>query len=198
MLLALDPGMNSPGIATFSGERLIYAGRAAIPREVADLDPGARWLHVARRVYSTVRAHGIPPLERDLTVVFERPQWYQRGKSKGDPNDLVGVAGVAACLIGIASCHFASLTVRSPTPAEWIGQLPKTCRACKANKKKCTVCLGSAWNTPRGRYIASRLSQDELALTPDQNDAIDAVGLGLYELNRLKPHVVLSNGRDGR
>lgn len=193
MLLALDPGMNSPGIAVFDNDRLVHASRVVIPKEYAEYPDGQRWLHVAYCIEHAVRAYGI------RIVVFERPQWYSKAKSKGDPNQLAGVAGVAACAIGIISRGNQTIPeVFSPTPAEWIGQLPKTCPTCRANKKKCPACQGSAWNTPRGRRIRSRLSPAELALVPDQNDAIDAVGLGLFVLGRLTPRSVLSNGRDGR
>lgn len=175
----------------FNDGVLVAAGRVQIPLSAADLPDGMRWLVVARRIVLTVNSpiHGI---------VFERPQWYSKAKSKGDPNQLAGVAGVAACVVGVLSCSRDRLEVSSPTPAEWIGQLAKTCAYCNANKKKCPWCLGSAWNTPRGRRIRSRLSPAELALVPDQNDAIDAVGLGLWHLGRLTPRSTLSNGRDGR
>ena len=93
--------------------------------------------------------------------------------------------------------HRAYAAILTPTPAEWIGQLSKVCPACRGKaKKKCSECRGSAWETPRGRRIRSRLTPAELALVPDQNDAIDAVGLGLYALGRLTPQRSLSNGRD--
>lgn len=191
LLLALDPGLNSPGIAVFGGSELRFADRVRVPDYTTTPD-GARWLLVASQIIDALLRRG----EDDLItkIVFERPQWYQRGKSKGDPNQLVGVAGVAACVVGML--HRNNPQVLSPTPAEWIGQLPKTCPACRANKKKCPECRGSAWNTPRGRRIRSRLTEAELALVPDQNDAIDSVGIGLWSLGRLTPRSVFSNGRD--
>jgi hypothetical protein len=197
MLLAIDPGMNSPGVALFvpntPGQMLRHAARVAIPAHYADLSDGARWLHVALTIAAWARDRGVIH-----TVVFERPQWYARGKSKGDPNQLAGVAGVAANVTGILATH-GMTSVLSPTPAEWIGQVPKVCPVCKGKaKKKCKECHGSAWETPRGRRIRSRLTSAELALVPDQNDAIDAVGLGLFALGRLEKISVFSNGRDGR
>lgn len=203
MLIALDPGMNSPGIALFAeppvynGTRELYAAARFNTLEYKDLPDGERWLRVARVLSGWVHKYIGGPLPL-LTVVFERPQWYQRGKSKGDPNQLAGIAGVAANLTGILSCHYFPLEIVSPKPAEWIGQLPKMCHACGENKKKCPVCHGSAWNTPRGKRIQSRLNAREFALVPDQNDAIDAVGLGLWASGRLVPHQVFSNGKDGR
>lgn len=195
MLLALDPGANSPGVALFDNGRLLAADRVS-GSAYKDWEDGQRWLGVARSIVDFVQIAS--PQWPVTGVVFERPQWYAKAKSKGDPNQLAGIAGVAANVTGILSCYFRSLVVQSPTPAEWIGQLPKTCPACHANKKKCPECRGSAWNTPRGRRIRSRLTPAELALVPDQNDAIDACGLGLFKLGRLTPRSTLSNGRDGR
>src|SRR5690606_24449015 len=132
--------------------------------------------------------------EDDLitTIAFECPQWYERAKSKGDPNQLAGVAGVAANVCGML--HRNNPVILSPKPAEWIGQISKVCPTCKGKaKRKCSDCHGSAWETPRGRRIRSRLSPAELALVPDQNDAIDAVGIGLWALGRLKPERAYSS-----
>lgn len=210
MLLAIDPGMNSPGYAVFMLSGGLYplfgADRVTVPAAWSELEPGHRWLEVAHEIVTRIQDKVAP--SSITQVVFEKPQWYQRSKSKGDPNDLVGVAGVAAAVCGIlAGRHH--LDVFSPTPAEWIGQLPKVCPVCKGKKSTmslkrkrvktvCGTCHGSAWETPRGRFIRSRLTPAELALVPDQNDAIDAVGIGLWKLGRLQPRTVFSNGNDGR
>lgn len=193
MLLGLDPGTRSPGLAFFGDHGLVAADRCRVD-DLADEPDGQRWFDIARRLAAWALAR-VP--SGPLHIVFERPQWYQRGKSKGDPNQLAGLTGVAGNLCGILSAHY-HITIASWKPAEWIGQLPKTCPVCKENKKKCPVCNGSAWRTPRGKRIRASLSPAELALVPDQNDAIDAVGLGLFELGRLTPRSVFSNGRDGR
>lgn len=200
MLLAIDPGMNSPGIAIFESDVLVHAMRVPIPSSYAAMDDGERWFLVSCIVAATARelCRGL----RDegsatMHVIFERPQWYSAAKSKGDPNQLAGVAAVASTVVGIIGQSF-GLRVFSPKPAEWVGQLSKKCTTCKANKKTCPACHGSAWETPRGRRIRSRLTPVELALCPDQNDAIDAVGLGLFHLGRFTPRAILSNGRDGR
>lgn len=194
MLLAIDPGLNSPGLALFDRGLLARAVRLNTS-EYTGLPDGERWLQVARSLAAWV----LPQLKQRqpdlLSIVFERPQIYTREKSKGDPNHLAAIAGVASCLVGILSTY-GPVTVGSPHPHEWIGQLAKTCHVCKKNLKKCPECRGSAWNTPRGRRIHSRLGTDELALVPDQNDAIDAVGLGLWSLGRLQPRCVFSNGKE--
>lgn len=192
-MLSLDPGLNSPGVALFDtrSNTLIAAARVSVSRECAGLDAGERWHAVAQLVAAWfVSKTGLACT--GCTLAFECPQWYQRAKSKGDPNDLVGVAGVAANVCGLLKPR----VIFSPAPAEWIGQLSKVCPSCRGKAKKaCKECRGSAWETPRGRRIRSRLSPTELSLVPDQNDAIDAVGVGLHCLNRLTPVRVFSNGR---
>lgn len=201
-LFTLDSGTRSPGIAAFAGKELLEADRLDVT-EYANLPEAARWLKIGRLLAGFVTNRA--PRDYVIHVVFERPQWYARSKSKGDPNKLAGLTGVAGVFIGVLS-SFYELSVASYTPAEWIGQLSKECPACEGAKGRgrgkarirCTTCNGSDWNTPRGRYIAKRLTGNELARVPDQNDAIDAAGIGLKAVGRLEPHIVLSNGRDGR
>ncbi len=198
MLLALDPGMGSPGIALFVGEQLSMAGHVKAPAHYLEMEAGLRWLVVANDIEDFIR--GSNHVVHEITqIVFEKPQWYPQSKSKVDPNQLAGIAGVAAMLVGRISRYWNrhQFDVFSPTPREWIGQVSKVCPACNGKaKKKCVECHGSAWETPRGRLIRSRLSPPELTLVPDQNDAIDAVGLGLFRLGRLTPRRVFSNGTD--
>jgi hypothetical protein len=213
MLLAIDPGMRSPGAALFVLEpiqsvaeyRLAAATKIEIPAELAELDDGKRWLEVATRIHSWASKY-LGGGQRVDTLVYEKPQFYQRkdGGSKGDPNKLAGVLAVACSLAGRLSCHTPNLKVCTYTPAEWIGQISKLCAYCERKRetstrknpwhpKDCPECHGSAWETPRGRRIRSRLHPIELALVPDQNDAIDAVGLGLKQALRLTPQRTYSN-----
>lgn len=207
MLISLDPGMNSPGVALWFNNQLHAAGRVSIPGDLAREEAGQRWFYVARYISRWVQDHTHAHTEK-VDLVFEKPQWYQRTKSKGDPNDLVGVAGVAANVTGLLRPD----KILSPEPAVWIGQVAKVCPDCNGRKtaprtdgKKgrgeprfCPSCGNSPWGTPRGRRIWSRLSDAERALCPAQNDAIDAVGVGLWALGRLEKVSVFSNGRDGR
>lgn len=177
-LLAVDPSVRSPGVALFEGGALVAAARLTVKH--GDVCDGRRWYEAASAIRSWAderRSFG------GLDIVFERPQIYRAAKSKGDPNDLIGLAGVAMAVVGLYGSILAS--VSSPTPAEWIGQLPKATK-------------GSAKESPRAKRILSRLSPEELKLVPDQHDAIDAVGLGLWRLGRLEPVRKFSNGRDKR
>lgn len=172
MLLAIDPSVSSPGVALFRSGELLACDRLKVVAGGAGA-PG--WLHVAREIAAYAIRRGVYN-----TVVFERPQIYRAVKSKGNPNDLIGLAGVGMAVVGLLADTL--VDVLSPTPAEWIGQLPKST-------------TGSAKTSPRAKFILSRLAPGELELVPDQHDAIDAVGVGLWALGRLKPTRVLSNGR---
>jgi hypothetical protein len=108
-------------------------------------------------------------------LVVEWPQWYATGKTKGDPNDLAYLAGIATGL----AVAFPGAAVRSPVPRTWIGGLPK-------------ATSGDPWASPRGARVASRLSDAERALVPDSHDAIDAVGLGLWACGRFDRRRVYS------
>lgn len=176
-VLALDPSVRSPGLALFADGQLTRACNLPIKRSStatqndSQLGPSefARWHHVARYIIDT--------MPTDIhTVVFELPQIYTWGKGKGDPNQLLALAGVGA----IVAAHYNTFTL-SPRPAEWIGQVPKSTK-------------GSALTSPRALKILSRLSTEERALVPDQHDAIDAVGLGLWALGRLATKRVLTSG----
>lgn len=202
MLLAIDPSTTTVGAALFAGTdahqafaRSLRAAASIKLEVVPDEDPVQRWLNAARTVENWLLSLNLMT-DRITELVFERPQFYSAVKSKGDPNKLVGVLGVAAVIAGRFSLRNATQQF-TYLPAEWIGQLSKVCPTCKGKaKKKCADCRGSAWETPRGRRIASRLSIDERAACPDQNDAIDAVGIGLKHVRRLEPARVYSNGRD--
>lgn len=195
--------MNSPGVALYCPVRREVRAAAAIETDPAwlRLEPGQRWRFVADEIVAwTTNAIGLAIL---TDIIFEKPHWYPRHKSKVDPNQLVGIAGVAANVTGAMRTvrH-----IRSPEPAEWTEQISKLCQTCDGKKgwgrgKKrsvCADCRGSDWETPRGRRIRSRLTTVELSRIPDQNDAIDAVGLALFWDNRLEKISIFSNGHDGR
>lgn len=176
-LLALDPSVRSPGFALFRdgvlerAQRTIVKSSSTAVQNGSQLGPSefSRWQYVAQ-----VITDQLPDVIH--TVVFELPQIYTWGKGKGDPNQLLALAGIGA----IVAAHYKTFTL-SPRPAEWIGQVPKSTK-------------GSALSSPRALKILSRLSVDERTLVPDSHDAIDAVGLGLWALQRLAPKKVLTSG----
>lgn len=177
-LLAIDPGIVSPGWALFRRGRLIAAGNARVPAPT----PTDRMSRCTAAGYAVLRT--IAEVSTDVsTIACEWPQIYAASKSKGDPNDLpymVGVDMVVATVLELACTQRGRpFVMRSYQPSEWIGQCPKTRR--------------NYWTSPRGVRIRSRLSPTEWTHAPDQNDAGDAIGIGLHSLGRLGVARVLSS-----
>ncbi len=97
--------------------------------------------------------------------VVEIPQIYSGSKSKGNPNDLVRLAFEAGRLIGTDTFF------ERVSPRQWKGTIKKE------------VML---------RRILSKLSDAELAMLKalklpksKEKECIDAIGIGLWKLNRL-------------
>jgi len=108
-------------------------------------------------------------------VVAEKPQHYQTHLSKGDPNKLTPLAVECGQIAGIAYCAgirsdgsdgIDPENISLPYPSTWKGQLPKQ------------VAM---------RRAKGLLTHNELALAGSDNphDKWDAIGLGLYELDRI-------------
>jgi Holliday junction resolvasome RuvABC endonuclease subunit len=170
-LLAIDPSLSATGYAIFEydppsqGEsgysKLSSCGVFKVSRQAHPLHTT---MLLSERIYSYF--FKVANLPRFDTLAVEWPQVYRSTKSKGDPNDLLGIAALCGCLATTLGVRH----VVAYKPAQWIGQLPK------ARKVK---------DSPRASRIFAALSETERELVPDQNDVIDAVGIGLYHLNRL-------------
>jgi hypothetical protein len=173
-LVAFDPGLIHPAAAIFRDGALVAASRVPVPRRLAKdvSDYGER----SRQVAALVAEWVVQRLVRDYThqpappreLVFERPQIYRAGRSKGDPNDLIPLAIIAGAVSGILGCR-----VCAPTPREWTGGIEKDEE-------------GDPWASPRGQRVRRRLSDAEFATITPSHDAIDAVGLGLWRLGRFE------------
>jgi hypothetical protein len=134
---------------------------------------------MATTVRSLLAHHRLEP----DSLVSEWPQIYTASKSKGDPNDLIGMAGVVGALVALLLPKLDS--IYTPVPGDWT-RIPKVCPSCKGRRAKmCLACKGSAWGTPRGTLIAESLTTVERTIVHDQHDEIDAVGIGLWKLGRL-------------
>lgn len=175
-LLSLDPSIRACGVALFRADGLVSAD--TIKAKKGD-DIGARCLRMAQEVVSWVVDLDAVP----TTLVVEWPQIYTVDKSEGNPNDLIGLAGVCGAVAGILAMGAAqrndTLTVVSYTPNAWAGQLPKS-------KLK-----GSA--SPRTARVLERLNVDERAILDAaglfekvSHDAFDAIGIGLKFLGRFE------------
>ncbi len=154
-MLAVDPSLTCTGWARFLDGRLDACGIIRTYRDDT----------LAGRLYSIDRAfRGVPMPDK---LVIEWPQVYTRAKSKGDPNDMLPVAAVAGIVIASLSAD----VVLTPRPAEWKGQVPKDVHNARVMRRL----------TPeeRNRVDAAQLPKS-LA-----NNAIDAIGLGLWALGRM-------------
>ena len=164
-LLALDPGTKHPAIASFLDGKLVRADRVKVPACVAKMGRLERCRTIANLVVD--RAMKFSDGNVYAHFVAEMPQIYNRRSSKGDPNKLMLLALVVAAVAGEMD-----ITSYDYLPAEWIGGIPKSTKA------------GDAWTSPRGAIIKSRL-RDEWTLCADNNDAVDACGIGLKIIGRL-------------
>lgn len=188
LILGLDPSINSPGVALIYNNEVVHSHRVIVPKDV-------------RRV----RAHGervdgvvfailcyLNPILRsekfrsDLgftvidTLVYEWPQIYKVGKSKGDPNDLLALAAIGSAI----TQQFHPIRVLTPTPREWMGGTSKNTK-------------GDPWDCTRGRKLKARLTNRELDVIPPQHDALDAVGLALHATSRALAKPIKKYSRGG-
>ena len=94
-LLAVDPSIRSTGVALFRSGDLISADVIkASDAKASTADIGMRTLRMAQEVVAWVGGCDAAP----GTLVGEYPQIYTTDKSKGDPNDLLALAGVGPIL----------------------------------------------------------------------------------------------------
>jgi len=139
-LLAVDPGRGSGWAWYFQG-KLDRCGLVKPDRDRA-------W------------AFAVPSLPFVTHMVIERPQVYQPNRSKGDPNDLIGVAIIAGrWLQAVPAAH-----VSMPLPAEWKRQVPKS--------------------VDHGRALRVLSPVERAMLGGMDHNVMDAVSLGLWALGR--------------
>lgn len=177
VLVALDPGLRECGVAIFdlaSGE-LLAAGMPENPeRKARGL---AAWARMAAAVVGYVSAC-LEPLRAagalgQVGVASECPQVYTAGKSKGDPNDLIELAGV----VGRVAGGLRAASERSYLPREWKGTLDGDVMVerIKARVDERLV--------ERARVQLPR-AQDK------HHNVWDAIGVGLHVVGRLAPRKV--------
>ena len=183
-LLAVDPGLDSPGAALFRNGELVAAADIVVSALGPGVSHGQRALAAADAIVNWVVAQRATV----SVVAHEWPQIYAGSKSRANPNNLIGMAavdGAVDCAFAFIAAHRGEqLELRTYLPAEWAGQLPKDTHK------------GKYWNSPRGVRIWSRLSDAERAIAARVNhDAGDSIGIGLHALGRLGVRRALSTGR---
>lgn len=172
-LLAIDPSIRSSGVALFEGGCLRASNVIKLSTRG---DAGARCMRMANEILIWTASH---ELECPRTLVLEWPQIYRSVKSKGDPNDLIGLAGVSMAVAGLLHYSLMSndekvLEIKTFKPSEWIGQTPKSARV---------------------ERLRGRFSEKELHIfnsTRSSHDAVDAMGIGMFSLGRFDRRRIFS------
>lgn len=154
---SIDPGLNHTAWAVWDDGRLSAAGLTRIDwSRYPGMERAEKW-----RLMGLAVGKVIPP---DGFLVCEIPQVYTRERSKGDPNDLIDLAGV----VGAITQHSTSVEW-SPVPRDWKGQIPKNVTELR---------------------VKSALGPDELAVIDPRipasllHNTYDAIHLGLVYLRR--------------
>lgn len=170
MMLAIDPGINVCGCALFEFGQLHKAWLARTPRAAAAEDITQRVDSMAREVIEVIGDTRVD------SIVVEWMQIYPGRRKKVDPNTsllpLVGVVAAVSALLPAAAQR------TSYQPRAWKGT---------QDGDACT------------RRIERHMTEAEKGVIRDcpaglRHNVIDAVGIGLFHLGRLKKQRVISRG----
>lgn len=164
-VVTVDPGIAGCGVAYASRGVLL---KAMYVRNVpGTLPPAERCERMGREVRDAVQALGV----RQHRLVLEWPQVRTAGKGRGDPNDLLLLAGVDAAIV-----TYLSGEVQCVVPREWKGTIPPDVLISR---------------------VQDRLSEEERARVALPAESLvhnvwDAVGIALWAVGRLSPHRVIA------
>ncbi len=157
-MITIDPNLRGCGVALWQNGLLVRAMYVKGPAK-------GRGYAVAEEL-----AYHVELAVKDFDIsliVCEYPRFYGSTHDKGDPNDLIDVAVVGAAV----STKLDSLCshIEHVFPSDWKGNVKKQ------------IMLERIW---------SKLSDAEKAVVQktnksDTEDILDAVGIGLWKLNRL-------------
>lgn len=162
-LLAIDPSIRSCGIAIFERNLLVYAD---VLRSMAVIQPMTSIQEICKLAQEAWEKNVGVSYSPEILVI-ERPEIYRA--SKGNPNDLMPIC----IMLGMMWERFGPKATMFPLPKEWKGQVPKevhNTRILNKLDKRETMTV-----------------KDNLMRVPAtlQHNAVDAIGLGLFALNRL-------------
>ncbi len=158
-LVAVDPGVNSTGLAVFEDETLV----------------GVRLLRaesLQHMICVLVNEEWPVQFGYPETVIVEQPTVYRRG-GKGDSKDLISVAIVAGAAAAAYGCESLDQTIRFVEPRTWKGSVPK-----KVHNERILREL----HKEERKYFDWVIEDVPSGLV---HNMIDAVGIGLYELGRM-------------
>jgi len=164
MFFSIDPGKHQVAMASWSATgNLINAESIRLPE--AQKVRADHWAILgdltAKKIIS------LCVIYEKLNIITEVPEVHQRGSGKGDPNDLIDLAGVVGAIVGaIRARRESSEVVWSPLPKEWKGQLPKTVTQQRVNKEK------------------KKKKKSRIQWSGEKHNIYDAIHLGLVYLHR--------------
>ena len=164
--ISIDPGFRHCGVSCFEGTTLKHATLVETQSD-SDIDPADQFSKMGSAVADYVESLEIG---NSFHVAIEYPQQYQRTPT---PRESVQrVVGVIGAILAALQARTGGLSVRvtSYTPQAWKGQVPKDIMVERI----------------RGRLLDAELSTLPEYPKSKMHNVIDAIGIGLKHLNRLK------------
>lgn len=189
-MLAVDPGLRHCGVALFDGRGMLVGAWDVVRAKVGDYDRDAdAWARTARAVWESV-----PEEYRDAItdVVVEMMEIREETAPRYQVDDLMQLVGVAGAIIG----RFPDAVARAVRPTTmhsrhavikgWKGSIPKPKHHLKLLRN-----LSEAEQARLGfdveRYkegCRGTRADGWKGEVGDENNLMDAVGLGLWGLGR--------------
>jgi hypothetical protein len=167
-VLAIDPGTKCLGWAQFVNAGLVAGG---VERRDAEWDGSDAQLG---NDYGLGIADGVVALGTEYVVIHEKMRVYDFRRQKGDPNDLIALAAVAAAAATavLHATHWFG-EIEDVATADWKGQVPKDIMVKrvqdKLNEHERKIAEACMKGTPKSLH----------------HNFWDAVGIGLWRLGRL-------------
>lgn len=172
----IDPGINGCGLACFDtlNQKLLEAHYVR-PSSYSHGDTTAE--RVLRMATELMRY-----ISPQAPVLIERPQIYTIGKGKGDPNDLICLAEIGACLMGMMGKPIAQVLPRqwknTMDPDVLIGRI----RERLTNEEFATITFPE--NTCD--LCRNRLGSACVKSACPMHNCFDAIGIGMWKFGRLE------------
>lgn len=196
--LCLDPGIRVAGAALYRNDRMIAA--SVIPNPVKVGNGVAACVAMAREIFTWAchKLYTVPHLDSDRRggtideLCAEWPKIYatriRRGETKEDPSYLLNLAGVGAALGALLP----AATLTHVEPDTWKGQVPAdafTARILGRLEPDEIEALAKGILAVDPVLLTDRI--DRLLKHKTAHNAIDAIGIGLYQLGRLQRRRVI-------
>ena len=187
-VLCVDPGIRIAGAALFRDRALVAT---SVVRGTKTGNRATECAQMAREIvswYNTVwwQLNTPRPLMSQVPVpqefLSEWPQIYTRDKSKGDPNDLLPLAGVCSAVAALLT----DTVCVSYHPKDWKGTVDGDAMMKRVLERlepgELTVSAGSLLRLKPKTADQSIL---ELCRSTTAHHAVDAIGIGLHHFGRL-------------